>query len=253
MIILYAATRNLYRHLPAAMRSLMHYNAGYVEKIIVLAEDDRLPEDLELPDCVEVRNAVPYRDKYLDHNSPSFHGWFSWHALLRVAYPVILTDLDKVLSLDVDTIVCDDITPIWDTDLTGKWFAMVPEMTIPMARKYTYRPPHPVYCNCGVLLMNLKQIRDDGWTPKLIHIANVAEMDYIEQDIFNHYGWGRGKIVALPKRYNESIGCGYTDDPAIQHFAGVPNKWIYGADFYRHEMLDRWQKPVDFGPEFAEA
>lgn len=252
MIILYAATRNIYRHLPAAIRSLMHYNAAHVEKIVILAEDDALPSDLELPECVEVRNAVPARDRYFDKSGPNFHGWFSWQALLRVAYPVILPEYDRILSLDVDTIVCDDITPIWDTDMTGKWFAMVKEQVIPMVRKYPYRPPHDSYCNCGVLLMNLKQLRDDGWSRKFIYVANNAAMDYIEQDIFNHYGWARGKIVALPQRYNECIGCGYTDNPAIQHFAGVPNKWIYGDDFFRHEMLERWQKPIDFGPEFAE-
>ena len=43
MIILYAATRNLYRHLPAAIRSLMHYNAAHVKKIVILAEDDHTP------------------------------------------------------------------------------------------------------------------------------------------------------------------------------------------------------------------
>ena len=249
MIVLYAATRNLYRHLPAAIRSLVATNE--VEKIIILAEDAALPEDLELPDCVDVRNVQPHRDLLFDKEGPNFRGWFSWQALLRVAYPLILPDIDKVLSLDVDTIVCEDITPIWETDLTGKWFAMVKEKEIPMVRRGTYRPPHSSYCNCGVCLMNLKQLREDGIAPKFIRVANTVQMDYIEQDIFNHYGWGRGKIVALPRRYNECIGCGYTDDPAIVHFAGVMNKWEYGDDFFRHEYLEKWQRDADFGPEFA--
>jgi len=44
-------------------------------------------------------------------------------ALIRVALAKILPDVDEVLSLDVDTIVNENISDIWNYDITNYYFA----------------------------------------------------------------------------------------------------------------------------------
>ena len=236
MIVLYAATRNLYPYMLPSITSLLEHNT--VEKIIMLLEDDTFPAPL--PDCCEIRNVVEYRDKYLDPDGVNVGTYFSWQAMLRVAYPLVLQDLDKVLSLDVDTIICDSLEPLWNTDLTGKWMAMVPEKQIPPFRSAPYRPDVDVYYNCGVTLYNLKQLREDNMVPTFLEKINTVLMDYIEQDTFNEYGSRQGKIVALPNRYNECVGTGETDNPAIVHFAGHLH-WMRNMDMPRRPYLDKYR------------
>ena len=237
--VVYAATRNLYKHLPGAVASLLEYNDP--ERVYLLIEDDALPAEFSVPDCCVCINALPLRDKYVDPNGVNRHGMFSWQALLRVAYGEIFSE-DIILSLDVDTIVCDSLLPIFEADLTDKWFAMVREKEVPQYRRQAYYPKYATYCNCGVCLFNLKQIRADNMFPVFYNMINTVRMDYCEQDTFNNFGMMHDKIVFLPLRYNNCIGCGYCERPAIQHYAGVMNKWEPGANFYRKEYMTKWHK-----------
>lgn len=45
--------------------------------------------------------------------------------LLRAAYANIFWQYDRILSLDVDTIVVDDISGLWDIDLEDNYLAAV--------------------------------------------------------------------------------------------------------------------------------
>jgi lipopolysaccharide biosynthesis glycosyltransferase len=44
-------------------------------------------------------------------------------ALIRVALAKIFPDLNTILSLDVDTIVNENISDIWDYDISNYYFA----------------------------------------------------------------------------------------------------------------------------------
>ena len=144
---------------------------------------------------------------------------FTYMAMLRICYVDIFPQYDKVLQLDVDTIICDDLTPLWNTDITGKWCAAVPE------HLGQYKPfPHDKYYNIGVCLYNLEQLRKDNALPYFLRCLNYLQLACTEQDIINMFGYP-DKIADLPNRYNESFCCGYTQNPAIVHFAGFPNWW----------------------------
>lgn len=241
MIIVYAGTRNLYRKMLPSIRSLLHHND--VEKIIILAEDDAFPEDVRLPEICEVRNVLPLRDRYFRPNGPNIRNKFTWMAMMRALYPDLFPDLDRVIQLDVDTIVCDDLTPVWEADLRRMWFAAVPE------HLGTHRPYGPKYYNIGVAVFNLEQMRRDFAVTRLVGRLNEVKCPYVDQDALNMYARAFG--VDLPVRYNETFVTGYTDDPAIVHFAGIPDWWC-NENAKRHEYLERWKEPGDYGPEFAE-
>lgn len=228
MIIVYAMTRNLYPHFVAPLKSLYAHNKPY--KVYILAEDDSLP--YALPYECEVVNVSG--QTYFPPNNPNARSIFTYMAMMRACYTDLLPNEEKVLQLDIDTVVCDDLTPLWDTDIEGKWFAACPEY---LGR---YNPwDKPKYYNIGVCLYNLKQMRKDNAMQKMVDLMNSRQMGCVEQDALNYFGVP-DKCVDIPVRYNESFCCGETDNPAIVHYAGWPD-WYKNQALPRRVYLDKYR------------
>jgi len=73
--------------------------------------------------------------------------------LLRAAYSKIFPNLDRILSIDMDTIVNENISDLWDLDLTNYYIAAVEETEL--------SEEEGSYFNMGVAMLNLKKIRED--------------------------------------------------------------------------------------------
>lgn len=227
----YSGTRNLYQDMVTAAKSLVANSS--VEKIYFLIEDNTFPE--ELPPFIETLNVSG--QTYFPRESANFKSQFSYMALLRVCYTDLLPNVDKVLQLDVDTVCVDNIDELWSVDLTGKWFAAVEE------KLSTYKPFGALYYNIGVAMFNLNQIREDKADEMLIRYLNTIDTPYIDQDAWNKHMTGRH--VCLPIRYNESFVTGFTDNPAIVHYAGFKdwheNPRLSRREYHRHYKEMSWE------------
>lgn len=227
MIVVYSASRNLYPYLMATVQSLLDHNQ--VDKIYLMIEDDRLPYDVpDVCECINVSGQT-----YFTQESPNYRSCFTYMALMRSAYTKLF-DAERVIQLDVDTIVCDSLEQIWQTDLHGKWLSACPEY------KGTWRPYGAKYYNIGVAVFNLEQIRRDGIDDDVIKFLQTQKVPYLEQDAWNYYGLAAGKIVDMPIRFNECFATGETDRPAIVHYAGFSN-WMHDR-VPRVEYLNIYRK-----------
>ena len=222
----YSGTRNLYPDMVTAAKSLIH-NGG-VEKVFFLIEDSQFPE--WLPPIIETINVSG--QGFFPKNGANFKTSFTYMSLLRVCYTKIFPDLDRVLQLDCDTIVLDSLDELWDLEMDGKWFAAVEEYLS------TYKPYGPTYFNIGVAMFNLDQIRREQADETCINFLNKTQVPYIDQDAWNRFG--TGKAVKLPVRYNETIVTGYTEEPAVVHFAGF-KQWQNNQRVPRREYLKRYR------------
>lgn len=225
--VVYAGTPNLYEQMVWAAKSLVANTK--VDRIWFLIEDDEFPYDL--PDIITCINVKQMEEEKFPPFGVNSNTHFTKMALIRVCYDEIFPDVDTVLQLDVDTIVLDDISPIWETDLTGKWFAACHEA-------YSGYDPYGSghYYNVGVCLFNLAQMRQDGAQEQLVNWINTTRANCVEQDALNRLGAERGRAVDLPMRYNENRAVGYTDDPAIQHYLGYMD-WLTNPNLPRREYL----------------
>lgn len=219
MNVLYTLTRNYYPFLKWSVHSLLEHNDD-VENIFVFAEDD----DVQLDAPCDIYNMSGR--KWFASDSPNLNTPYSVMSLMRVYAPELLP-IDKVLYLDVDTIICDSLAELWNTNLDGKWLAWCPEW------RGNWKPYGNMYFNFGVALMNLAEMREDNVTRRLVHILNTEYCLYNEQDAMNKI-MPRHKCVEMPVRYNECFCCGYTDNPAIVHYAGC-------RDWYKSETIYRWE------------
>lgn len=225
MNICYSLTRNLYPYLLGSIRSLLDHNPDVM--IYVMAEDDELPFEIPCPHRILNMSG----QTYFPASNPNMKSQFSYMAMLRLATANLIPE-DKVIQLDIDTIVCDSLAPIWEMDLTGKWLAWCPE------HNGSFKPFGPKYYNFGVAVLNLAQLRADNAPAFMIRTLNVVQVPFLDQDIMNIFAVP-DKCVDLPVRFNESFCCGYTANPAIVHFAGFPD-WMTNRAIYRSEYLAKY-------------
>lgn len=225
--IVYALTRNVYEWILPSIKSLVKYNKDV--RIFILAEDDELPFELLTP--VEVINVSG--QKYFTDGSVNYNNIFTYINLLKVRYPTLLP-VDKVIHLDIDTIVCDSLDDMFNADLHGKWFGAVPEYN------GKYKPFGDVYYNMGVAVINLDQMRKDGIEQVMQDYLNSVSQPWADQDAWNKYGLENSKIVEIDTRYNESPVTDYTDNPAIVHYCSIRN-WFTNRDMFRVEYLDKYR------------
>ena len=222
MNVAYYLTRNLYPYLLPSVMSLLDHNPK--AKVYIFCEDDKLPYDV--PKNCKVINVS--NQEYIKRSSPNWNNWFSWMTVIRVCMSKFLPKVNKVLSIDIDTIVNDDLSEMYDMDMGENYFAMANES------KGTYKPYGDKYFNAGVCLMNLKQIRKDHADDAMIELLNTRKLNYIDQDAMNIIG--KGKIIDLPPRYNENRATENSDNPAIVHYVAIREHWKPGiprAEFYQ--------------------
>ena len=221
MNVIYSGTRNLYPAMQGAIASLIAFNPDV--KVYVLTEDDELP--FQIPVEHEIINMSG--QTYFRPDGPNMRNQFTYMAMLRACTADILRDVDRVIQLDVDTIVCDSLAPLWETDLTGKWLGWCPEQF------GVYNPFGKTYYNFGVAVMNLDQMRADRVPQLLAELLNSMEFRFIDQDAMNLCAVP-DRCTDIPVRFNECFCCGYTDRPAIIHYAGFP-------DWYESRSVPRWE------------
>lgn len=221
MNVVYSLTRNVYDWLFPSIRSLAKYNPS--ARVFILAEDDQLPFDLPIKAEVINISGQKYFPDIAEHRSEAFGGYINQ---LKIWYSDLLP-VNKVIHLDIDTIICDKLDGLWKTDINGKWFAAVPES------QTWYRPFGDKYFNMGVALFNLMQIRKDKKQQEMTDFLLTTNQPYADQNAWNKYG----KAAILDLRYNESKVTGKTDNPAIVHFCAIPDWWT-NKKMFRREYLE---------------
>lgn len=221
----YSLTRNLYPELQVTIRSLLEHNDNLM--VHVMAEDDELP--FEIPCEHEIINMS--EQSYFPPTNTNCRSQFTYMAMLRVVWPEVAL-AKRLIQLDVDTIVCDSLEPIWNIDLDGKWIAWCPE------RLGQFRPFGPDYYNFGVAVLNLRRMRVDNMTEFMVRELNRFQYPFLDQDVMNRFAVP-DKTAELPVRYNECFCCGQTDNPAIVHYAGYPD-WFTNPNVPRREYLAKY-------------
>lgn len=202
-VAVYAGTRNIYPNMVTAAKSLLLNNRD-IDRVYFLIEDDTFYEPL--PEVIRTINVSG--QTWFPHDGANYNNKWSYMTLIRLALPEILPDEHRVLWLDVDTIVIDDISALFSLDMGGCYFAMAEEPT---------RSKRPfVYHNAGVLLLDLDALRD-GKYKRLIQFVNGFKMDFPDQDCINLCC--QKQIKELNPVYNSCTWTGQPLNAKIIHFA----------------------------------
>ena len=129
------------------------------------------------------------------------------YTLLRLLADEIPEIPDKILYLDIDIMVGDDIAKLYNIDITQYEYAAVKE-------KYGCWLIRPDYINAGMLLLNMKKIKETRLLEKAREMIRTRKLLFADQDaIF----WSTTKKLILPRIYNEQSKFN-KKDTVICHF-----------------------------------
>ncbi len=129
------------------------------------------------------------------------------YTLLRLLADKIEEIPDKILYLDIDIMVGNDLTKLYNIDITNYEYAAVKE-------KYGCWIIRPDYINAGMLLLNMKKIKETGLLEKARNLLKRRKLLFADQDaIF----WSTTKKLILPRIYNEQSKFN-KKDTVICHF-----------------------------------
>lgn len=191
---------------------------------------------------------------------------YSKDLYVRVIIPYILSNYDKVLMVDADTIIKKDLAVLYNTNVDNYMMAAVRDVVyggyingvVPGMLEYTksvLRLDNPYdYCNTGVILLNLVRIRNNYSCEDVLHEIDVQRYRIYEQDMLNSLF--HNQVLFLDPRWNLFT---YTSDiikkcvemaplndylayqearenPFIIHYAAHPKPW--------------WTNNADFGVVF---
>lgn len=115
------------------------------------------------------------------------------YTLLRLLIDKIPNMPDKLLYLDIDMMIGDDITKLYNIDVEEYEYAAVKE-------KYGCIFIRPDYINAGMLLFNMKMVKETGLLEKARYKIKTKKMTFADQDAIY---WSTTKKKLLPRIYNE--------------------------------------------------
>lgn len=199
----YAGTKNLYPDMLTAAKSIATNSS--VDAIYLLIETDYFP--YYIPSYVKPINVS--KQTYFPIGCPNVYTRWTFMTLMRCALSKYFPDLDRILWLDVDTIVREDIDALWDLDMKDYCIAGVME-----PEKST---PEKPYINAGVMMLNLEKLREDGMDDILIKALNTKQYPFADQDCINDIC--QDKILLIPSTYNSNYYTELFETPKIRHFA----------------------------------
>lgn len=139
--------------------------------------------------------------------SPNESAYCTPYTLLRLLADKVEEIPDKLLYLDVDMMIDGDISELFNIDIEDYEYAAVKE-------KYGCVFIRPDYINAGMLLLNMKKIKETGLLEKARTKIKTKKMLFADQDAVY---WSTTKKKLLPRRYNEQSKFD-REDTLVCHF-----------------------------------
>ena len=202
-------------------------------------------------------------------------------AWYRLFLPELLPHLERVLYLDCDLIVVDRIEPVWETDLAGRPLAAVRNVTEPQTLQRLLPalglPADAPYFNTGVLLLDLRAIRDGRWFERVLEFAraNAPRLFWGDQDAMNavlsgayqplHPRWNCMNSLFYFRYARDVHGDAAVEEalrrPAILHFEGPDDVKPWNArsrhprraEYLRHLRAAVWSLDLPASTRLAYA
>lgn len=262
MNLLFAIDRNYIPLFSSCIRSIVQ-NGGEVSYHAYILHSDLEPANLSR---IQKAAGDKVTCHFLGIDPALFDGFpvskrYPQQIYYRLAAPLVLPkELDRILYLDVDTVVINPLHTLYDTDFQGNWFAACTHIKKTLSKLNEVRLgalKDSVYVNTGVLLMNLPALRANFRLEDIRDYTADRKRAFIlpDQDILTAL-YGTKVLLVDTMRYNLSdrILALYNLDPkrekrdvewvrnntAIIHYCGKNKPWKEGyrgvlGEFYPSE------------------
>ena len=123
----------------------------------------------------------------------------------RLFLPSMLPEtVKKVLFIDCDTLVMQDLTPLWEMDMGDKWLYGVDDCRGEAYRTNLGLKPEDNYINNGVILVDLEAWRKNNVEEMFLQYirTNQGDITFVDQGVQNGVLSKLGRSGLLHPKYN---------------------------------------------------
>ena len=211
--VLFAVNNGYAPYLGVALASLVEHAGKHEYELIVLYNDlnKRNRELLErIVDQSGQKTVEKFQLRFMempanltDYNFAPGYKSLSDECWYRLFAPGIFPQYDKILWLDSDILVRDDVAKLYATDLGDNWIAACrwdygiigilererrqkqPKLGPYFTKVLGIKRPKEDYVNSGVMLLNLRAMREHGVQEMLLEAAQNPDMYFHDQCVIN--------------------------------------------------------------------
>jgi lipopolysaccharide biosynthesis glycosyltransferase len=142
-----------------------------------------------------------------------------------------LNDINKILYLDCDSIICGSLKELWNTDIKDYYFAGVQDTAGPKLRAGVGLAFNERYINSGVALINLKKWRENNLEEEFIKFIDKYDGNVPCADQGTLNGVCKGEILILEPKYNVMT-------PMFSFTAEKAKKFFEIGPYYSQKEID---------------
>lgn len=213
--VMFATSTYYAQFCSAAIKSLVdnsssnnNYDLIIIGKDFTTKDKNRLTSLIEGKDNFSIRffDVGMFFDGYNLYESPTI----SIETYYRLVVPELFGQYDKILYLDSDLIVLEDVAKLYNTDIQDNFLGAVRDIgfqgNVNGGNKEFIKYYKQFECkdlnffNAGVLIMNTKKIRENFTSRWLLDFAQQNSFKFQDQDLLNILF--EGKIFELDYKWN---------------------------------------------------
>ena len=185
--------------------------------------------------------------------------YFTLTIYFRLFIPDMFPEYDKGIYIDSDVVVPGDISKLYNIELGNNLIGACSDKSVvdvPELAKYMEEAigvSRYEYVNSGVLLMNLKEMREKEFTKKFLTLLNKYHFDCIapDQDYLN--AMCNGKILYLDESWDAmpTEGKEPLSNPNLIHYNLFQKPWCYDNIQYE-EYFWKYAKQTKYYEQIVE-
>ncbi len=171
------------------------------------------------------------------------HYYITLPAFYRLKLPSILPNIDKIIYLDCDVVVCTSLSELYNTNFGNNLIAGVKDTDKNKLKK------NPTYINSGVVVFDLKKMRQHNTENEFLKwtLNNISTIKLGDQEIINEVL--KGKIKIVDDKWNVQSSnfinrSSYTNHPKIIHMLAKPWKYasacIHKQEYFKYLQETPW-------------
>ena len=162
----------------------------------------------------------------------------------RLFLPDLFPALNKGLYLDSDIVLNDDVAKLYNVDLGNNLVGAVPDASVQLFPEFAnyvekvLEVDHTKYFNAGVLLMNLKKLREFNLERRFISLIKKVTFKVAQdQDVLNYLC--KDRVSLLDARWNVMPLGEKKDEPFLIHYNLMFKPWnlkdvMYEEHFFKY-------------------
>ena len=266
-----AFDQNLYDHSKVLIRSILANTTASIEFIVLLRGIDKAQQVALATAFPEAAFRFIDMSDQLDGIEVHLVDGTTISTMDRLFLPLVVTDRDRLVYLDVDTIVLGDVAELARVglDATGvagcpapnpncRFLVDIVELVIRRCgldretaralRRSTAAHADLLapFFNAGVLVLDLDRLRADSFTERLIDL--VSRLGLNDQEALNLYC--RGQYGRIDSTWNTQAYNEWNDAPKLIHWPGKKKPWINRKSVWLNE---NWWRYAEAQPAATQA